>query len=135
MRIEFLPVEATGSGETVAGANDEVVGTATWERGRFTVTAADPAVRSVLEHLFRPTPVVVDDPSLRSLGAHGESVIQPGSIEWFRAAAFARAPHDGLRARLVPEMTGGGWDPAAAYRTFDDAMERLLDGAPDEPAA
>ena len=70
-----------------------------------------------------------------SLGARGESVIQPGSIEWFRAAAFDRAEREGFAVRVVPEVTGqGGWDPAAAYRTFREDMTRLIDRGIDERA-
>ena len=56
-------------------------------------------------------------------------MIEPGSLEWFRAAAFARGPSIGFHVRLVPEVTGqGGWDPAAAYRTFRDAMTLIVEG-------
>lgn len=79
-----------------------------------------------LDRLFRPIPVVVDDASLRQLGARGESLLQPGSIEWFRAALLSRAPKLGLSVRFVPEVAPGrGWDPAAAYRTFERQIERL----------
>ena len=54
-------------------------------------------------------------------------MIQPGTPEWFRAAAYTRAAAEGLRARVVPEVIGqGGWDPAAAYRTFREDVARLL---------
>jgi hypothetical protein len=70
---------------------------------------------------------VVDDPSFRSLGAYGESVVQPGSLEWFVAASFTRAQAEGLGVRLVPEVTGqGGWDPAASYRTFRSTVRHLV---------
>jgi hypothetical protein len=37
-----------------------------------------------------------------------------------------RAPAEtGLVARLVPEVERGGYDPAAGYRTFGSAVERL----------
>ena len=73
-------------------------------------------------------PVVVDDPAFRSLGAHGETVVQPGSLEWFEAAAFSRAGPEGLAARMIPEVTGqGGWDPAASYRTFRSTIQQLVE--------
>jgi hypothetical protein len=117
MRAEFIRTD-DGS---------RVVASASWDGRHAVVQSDDESIRKTVERIFRATPVVVDDPAYRSLGAHGASVIQPGSIEWFRAAAFARAGEAGLRARLVPEVTGqGGWDPAAAYRTFDEAVERLF---------
>ena len=116
MRAEFLPAEG-----------DEVVGVARWDGHRAVVETEDQAVHDALERIFKARPVLVDDASTRSLGAHGESVIQPGSGEWFRAAAYTRAGAEGLKARVVPEVIGqGGWDPASAYRTFRDDMSRLL---------
>jgi hypothetical protein len=117
VRVEF----------TRDGNGDEVVATARWDGRHAVVPSSDPEIRAALQRVFRPTPVVVDDPSLRSLGARGESVIQPGSLEWFRVAAFTRGPAEGLGVRIVPEVAGqGGWDPAAAYRTFPDAVEQLV---------
>jgi TPP-dependent pyruvate/acetoin dehydrogenase alpha subunit len=55
-------------------------------------------------------------------------VIQPGSLEWFRAAAQVRAAEAGLVARMVPGVSRGGYDPAAGYRSFDQAIERLVEG-------
>ena len=105
----------------------QVVATASWDGRHVVVRSSDPEIREALQRVFRLTPVVVDDPSLRSLGARGESAIQPGSLEWFRAAAFVRGPEQALGVRVVPEVTGGGgWDPAAAYRTFTDTMARLI---------
>jgi len=107
----------------------EVVATASWDRhGAVVVRSSDPEVRRALQRVFRPTPVVVDDPALRSLGAHGESLIQPGSLEWFQSAAYTRGPAEGLAVRIVPEVAGkGGWDPAAAYGTFSATMARLVE--------
>ena len=108
--------------------SDAVVGTARWNGQRVEIDADDDAVRRAVERIFRPAPVVVDDPSFRSLGARGEAMVQPGNGEWFRAAAYARASEAGLKARLVPEVVGqGGWDPAAAYRTFREDVGRLLE--------
>lgn len=107
------------------GGQDAAV--ATWDGRRVSIEASDADARSALERVFRLVPVVVDDAALRSLGANGESLIQPGSLEWFRAAAFTRGPAEGLAVRVVPEVVGkGGWDPAAAYRTFRDAMDRII---------
>ena len=44
-----------------------------------------------------------------------------------RCGYLPREELEGLSARLVPEVVGqGGWDPAAAYRTFREEMTRLL---------
>ena len=105
----------------------DVVATAAWDGRGVLIDVTDPGARGALERIFRPTPVVVDDASLRPLGARGEVMIQPGNLEWFREAAFARAGQEGLAVKLVPEVAGqGGWDPAGAYRTFGEDMERLI---------
>ena len=84
--------------------------------------------------IFKRTPVVVNDPAYLSLGAHGESVVQPGDAVWFRAAAYARAPAEGLKVRIVPEVEAqGGWDPAAAYRTFREDVGRLVERGSHRP--
>jgi hypothetical protein len=107
-------------------APDEVVGRARWDGWRAVIDAQDDEIRAKLETVFRLTPVVVEDASTRMLGSHGESMLQPGSLEWFRAAALTRAPEAGLTARIVPEFRPGtGWDPAADYRTFRHEMRRL----------
>jgi hypothetical protein len=105
---------------------ETVVGSARWDGRRAEVTSEDTDVRGALSRLFRATPVVVDDPSLRSAGTFGESVIQPGSLEWFRLAALSRAQNADLRVRLVPEVeVKTGWDPASAYRTFPQVVTHL----------
>ena len=103
-----------------------LVGVATWTDGEPLVQSGDEEVRAALTRAFRRTPVVTDDASYRRLGTHGEVQIPPGDLEWFRAAAFVRAPAEaGVEARLVPGVTEGGYDPAAGYRTFEDSIERL----------
>jgi hypothetical protein len=105
---------------------DTVVGSARWDGSRTEVEADDDAVRDALLRTYRSTPVVTDDASYRRLGTHGEVVIQPGDLEWFRAASLVRGPVEtGLLVRLVPGITEGGYDPAAGYRTFDETFERL----------
>jgi hypothetical protein len=70
--------------------------------------------------------VAVDDASRRRLGTSGDVVMQPGSLEWFRAVANTRARLvSGLGARFVPGLAAGGYDPAAGYRPFDEQLERL----------
>jgi hypothetical protein len=113
-----------------ADAPDDVLGAARWNEGAIEVDADDDAIRHAIARIFRRTPVVTDDASYRRQGTHGEVVVQPGSLEWFRAAAYARAPEFDLVARLVPEVREGGWDPAAQYRRFDESIERLERAAP-----
>ena len=115
---------------------ETVVGTARWTGRRAEVSASDDQVRATLTRLFRPTPVVVDDPSQRSRGAVGEVVVQPGSLEWFRLVGPARAPSAGLQVRLVPEVpVKTGWDPAADYSTFRKVVSHLESPASREPEA
>jgi len=117
MRVEFL----RGEGEERA-----VVATARWNRGVVTVSSEEDDVLEALERAFRRTPVAIDDASYRRLGTHGEVVVQPGSLGWFRAAALTRAVAEtGLSVRFVPGVTQGGYDPAAGYRTFEEQVERL----------
>ncbi len=108
-----------------ADAPEKVVATATWDGRRALIEAEADDMRAAVEHLFRPTPVVVDDGAYRAIGTRGEVVLQPGTLEWFRAAAFARGAAAGLVARSVPGIEEGGWDPAAQYRTFSEAIGRL----------
>jgi hypothetical protein len=101
-----------------------VVAVATWSNGRASLEVLDPLVEG-LDGLLRPTPVVVDDPSLRGPGASGESLLEPGSLEWFRAALVTRAEPLGVRVRFVATRIVGGWDPASNVRTFEEQIERL----------
>jgi hypothetical protein len=124
MRVEFLRDDD----------NNVVVGSAGWDGRRPVLEADEDDVRHSLERIFRATPVVVNDGSFRYLGANGEAVLQPGSLDWFREAALVRSQEQGLRARIVPEVAGeGGWDPAAAYRTFRDSIRRLYAGSGPRP--
>ena len=101
-----------------------LVAVATWSKGRPRLEVLDPSVEG-LDGLLRPTPVVVDDPSLRGPGTSGESLLEPGSLEWLRAVLATRAEPLGLRVRFVTTQIEGGWDPAANDRTFDQQVERL----------
>jgi hypothetical protein len=117
MRVEFHPPDDP----------ERVVAEAVWDGSHAVVRAPDEERRAAVERFFRPTPVVLEDPALRPRGSRGETVLQPGSLEWFRAAALTRAADAGLAARIVPEVAGpGGWDPAAAYRTFRQSVDLLL---------
>ena len=103
-----------------------MLATARWDGARVQVEADDEDRRRAVAAAFRPRPVVTDDAAYRGPGTTGEVQIQPGTLEWFRAAALVRAPAEtGLAVRLVPGAVVGGFDPAAGYRTFDEQMERL----------
>lgn len=102
------------------------VASATWLGDRADVGSDDPELGKAIEHAFRPTPVVVDDPALRYPGTRGELVLQPGDLEWFRAVAQVRVPAEtGLVPRFVPGVRVGGYDPAANYRRFPEQIARL----------
>jgi hypothetical protein len=102
----------------------KVVAVARWgETGASLEPGDDPP--EGLDALLRPTPVVVEDPSLRRQGTHGETLLEPGTLEWFRAALLGRAGSLGLAVRFVTSVREGGWDPASQYRTFEEQVERL----------
>jgi hypothetical protein len=105
-------------------APESVVAIATWSDGRASIEVLDESIER-LDTLVRPMPVVVDDPSLRPPGTHGEALLEPGSAAWFRAALRTRAEPLGLRVRFVAGQIVGGWDPAASYRSFDEHVDRL----------
>lgn len=97
-----------------------------WVDGELSVHAEDERLAEKLRRAFRPTPVVIDDPALRPAGAHGEVVLQPGDLDWFRAVAQVRVPDEvGLVPRFVTGPQIGGYDPAANYRRFREQVERL----------
>ena len=105
---------------------DAVLATVAWADGRSVISSDDEEIAAALTRAFRHTPVVIDDASYRRLGTSGDVQIQPGSLEWFRAVVQARVPAEtGLIGRFVPGVSQGGFDPAAAYRTFKDSIERL----------
>ena len=104
----------------------QTVATVSWDGRTVTVSSDDAGAREKLVRAFRRTPVVVDDAALRRLGTSGPVVLQPGSLEWFRAVARSRATEDsGLAARFVPDAVVSGFDPAANYRSFGEQMELL----------
>ena len=104
-------------------APESVVAIATWSDGRANLEVIDASIER-LDNQVRPTPVVVDDPSLRPPGTHGEALLEPGSSAWFGAAVQTRAEPLGLRVRFVAGEIVGGWDPAASYRSFDEQVDR-----------
>ena len=108
---------------------EAVVAVVAWDGRRATLEPAAGAPGG-LEAILRPTPVVVEDASLRRQGTHGETLLQPGTFEWFRAALLTRAGGFGLGVRFVPGERSGGWDPAAQYRTFEEQVSRLTASDP-----
>jgi hypothetical protein len=100
-----------------ADAPDTVVGTATWDGRSARVEADDQEVRRLIQRVFRPAAVAVDDAASRPPGTTGLVVVEPGDLAWFRAAARVRGAEAGLGARLTTERPGG-WDPALDSRTY-----------------
>src|SRR5207245_4787920 len=108
-----------------ADAPDQIVGQARWRSSGVEFLTEDAPVRAALQRIFRPTAVVVDDPSLRPFGTSGPIVLQPGGLRWFHEAALARAPAEAVVARLVPERGASvGYDPAGLYRPLNEQWER-----------
>lgn len=105
-------------------APDRVVAVATWSASGVSIDVRDPSVQG-LERLLRATPVVASDPSLLPVGSRGDSVLSPGSLEWFRAALLSRSTTLELAVRFVADDVRNGWDPASNYRTFADQSSRL----------
>jgi hypothetical protein len=133
MKVEFYrPAPADAEPDAIAAAALVVAATAEWREGTVQLACQDPELHTVLTNVFRPTAVVVeDDSSYRNLGTDGPVVLQPGDLEWFRAAAQVRAPKEaGVAARFVPGVRAGGYDPAAGYREFNDTIERLDSRSP-----
>jgi hypothetical protein len=106
MRAEFFRPEAP----------DEVLAVVAWDGRSAHVEMAEQSVGEALERVFRPSTLVVTDVLPRP-GTTGEIVVEPGDLDWFRAAAIVRSEREGLAVRFVSE-TAGGWDPAGAYRSM-----------------
>jgi len=105
-------------------APDAVVAVATWDGRQARLDVKEASVPG-LDRIFRPTPIAIDDPALRHPGTSGPAVLQPGDLEWFRAALLIRAPELGLAVRFVSGAVVGGFDPASQYRSFEEQVERL----------
>lgn len=106
---------------------ETVIGVVEWDGRRAEIQAKNSAVRDVLARIFRPTSVPVDDPSTRPVGASGETLLEPGDLAWFLAAAQVRAKQERLRVRFVASMPGG-WDPAGSYRPMRGWVEERAAG-------
>jgi hypothetical protein len=94
-----------------------VVGVARWTGVRVDVQAEEDEVRERLARVFRLSSVSIDDPSMRPPGTRGETVAEPGDVEWFRVAARVRGRREGLSVRFVSDRPGG-WDPALDPQTY-----------------
>lgn len=101
-----------------------VVAVATWSGGVANLAVTAEPIEGI-ERLLRRIPVVARDASLLPQGSHGETVLQPDSLEWFRAALSTRSESLGLAVRFVAEDVRNGWDPASNYRTFAEQATRL----------
>ncbi len=107
MRAEFFRPDAPG----------EILARATWSGRGAVIEAEDEVLREALARIFRPAPVALVDASTRHPGTRGETVVEPGDLDWFRAAATIRGEGERLAVRFVTE-TPGGWDPAGTYRSM-----------------
>ena len=118
------------------GDPEHPVAGASWDGREVTVDpSADDERSAGVRRMFRRTPVVVSDAAMLPQGSHGDVVVQPGTLGWFRAAAFTRAGEVGLKVRVVPEVVDqGGWDPAASYRTFREQTDRVVASGYTTPA-
>jgi hypothetical protein len=96
---------------------DLIVGSAEWAGRRAVITAGGDEAREALERIFRISAVPIDDPSTRPPGSTGVTVIGPGNIEWFRAAALVRGAEEGYSVRFATNAPGG-WDPALDPQTY-----------------
>ena len=106
---------------------ETVIGTVEWDGRQPRIEAKNSAVRDVLARIFRPTPVPVDDASTRPLGASGETLLEPGDLDWFIAAGRTRSKVERLGVRFVASMPGG-WDPAGSYRPMRAWVEQQASG-------
>lgn len=106
---------------------ETVIGTVEWDGRQPRIEAKNTAVRDVLSRIFRPTAVSVDDASTRPLGASGETLLEPGDLDWFIAAGRVRSKQERLGVRFVATMTGG-WDPAGSYRPMEAWVEQHAAG-------
>jgi hypothetical protein len=107
MRAEFFRAEAP----------DRVAGSAEWDGRRAVVEADDDEVREALQRVFRASAVSIPDPGAGPSGPRRETVVEPGDMEWFRAAARVRGEREGFLVRFVTDVAGR-WDPALDPQTY-----------------
>jgi hypothetical protein len=107
-------------------APERIVAEASWDGSQVRFDAEGQDVQDTLQRIFRPTPIVLEDPSLRPAGTSGPVELEPGSFQWFLGASRVRGEVAGFKAVFVPDGTGEpGWDPAGGYRPFARQVERL----------
>ena len=94
---------------------ETIVGSAEWDGHRAVIEAEDERVRASLQRVFRSSPVAL--PYRGPRGPEGETVVEPGDLQWFRAAASVRSAQEGLGVRFVTEVAGR-WDPALDPETY-----------------
>lgn len=105
-------------------APDRIVAVARWTDGDVELDILVGSVEG-LDRLLRRTPILIPGGFPKQLGAAGDTLVQPGTLDWFRAAMVSRAPALGLAARVIADDVRNGWDPASNYRTFEEQEERL----------
>lgn len=104
-------------------APDATIGRATWHGGEVIVDDAGSEQEARIRRILRPTPVVAADEP-RAPGTSGPTVLAPGGLRWFAAAARTRAAAEGLAVRFVPTVGDRmGFDPAGLYRRFDEQAD------------
>ena len=94
---------------------ENVVGSAEWDGRRAAIEAEDQGIRTSLQRVFRSAPVAL--PYRGPRGPEGETVVEPGDLQWFRAAASVRGQREGLQVRFVTDVAGR-WDPALDPQTY-----------------
>ncbi len=113
MRAEFYRTEEP----------ELVIGSAEWDGRRAVVSAGGDQARAVLERIFRASAVPIDDPSSRPPGSRGDTLVQPGDLEWFRAAARVRGAAEGYAVRFATDRPGG-WDLAMDPQSYGWAGDK-----------
>ena len=91
------------------------MGSAEWDGHHAVIDAEDERVRASLQRVFRSAPVALRYRGPR--GPEGETVVEPGDLRWFRAAATVRSAEEGLGVRFVTEVAPR-WDPALDPQTY-----------------
>lgn len=117
MRAEFFDPESP----------DRVVAAAEWDGRAVRIDTEDGGARERLGRVFRLSAVAVNDPSSRPDGSSGQTVLEPGDLQWFITAARVRGDREGLGVRFVTQNPGG-WDPAGAYQPMGAWISRRETG-------
>ncbi|MCI0634643.1 MAG: hypothetical protein L0206_12115 [Actinobacteria bacterium] len=105
-------------------APESPVAIANWSDGRAHLEVIDRTIPG-LERLLKANTRRRGRPLVAPAGDTRSLVARTRSYAWFRAALLSRAEPSGLKVRFVAGRIVGGWDPAAAYRPFEEQIERL----------